>query len=308
MNADWVAASVRGRALAQRRVGAGVSHRVAALPSLAAGLAALADSMYADRLRGATDLAGAQRGTNDAALWQLRVLAGWVPATSSRLCRAAAGGYERDNVVALARQLEDGLPPAMPYDLGTLGTSWSQVRTATSLPELRTALRRSTWGDVGADGTTGLRDALTVVWLRRLAEVAPPARSWAQLVGALTAARIVLVDRAQPSPRLHRLLRPVIGTGWETAEDLDALRSTLPRHASSALGDLDEPEQLWQAEARVRRTVESDGFRLLRTSLPGPDVVLGAIAVLAVDAWRVRAALAAASLGAGASEVLDAVA
>jgi hypothetical protein len=308
MNADWVAASVRARALAQRRVGAGVSHRVAALPSLAAGLAALADSMYADRLRGAADLAAAQRGTSDAALWQLRVLAGWVPATSSRLCRAAAGGYERDNVVALARQLEDGLPAAVPYDLGTLGTSWSQVRTATSLPELRTALRRSTWGDVGTDATTGLRDVLTVVWLRRLAEVAPPARSWAQLVGALIAARIVLVDRAQPSPRMRRLLRPVIGTGWETAADLGALSSTLPRVTRPALRDLDEPEQLWRAEACVRRTVESDGFRLLRTALPGPDVVLGAIAVLAVDAWRVRAALAAASLGAGASEVLDAVA
>ncbi|HEX5332912.1 MAG TPA: hypothetical protein VFW79_09740, partial [Cellulomonas sp.] len=158
MNADWVAASVRARALAQRRVGAGVSHRVAALPNLAAGLAALADSMYADRLRGTTELAAAERATSDAALWQLRVLAGWVPATASRLCRAAAGRYERDNIVALARELEDGLTAPEPYDLGTLGTSWSQVRTATSLAELRTALTRSTWGDVAAEGTAGLRD------------------------------------------------------------------------------------------------------------------------------------------------------
>jgi hypothetical protein len=42
--------------------------------------------------------------------------------------------------------------------------------------------------------------------------------------------------------------------------------------------------------------------------MPGPDVVLGAIAVLALDAWRVRAALAAAAAGAGSSEVLDAAA
>lgn len=308
MNADWVAASVRARALAQRRVGAGASHRIAGLPSLAAGLAALADSVYADRLQGATELAAAERATSDAALWQLRVLAGWVPATSSRLCRAAAGCYERDNIVALARELEDGLAAPEPYDLGTLGTSWSQVRTATSLAELRTALSRSTWGDVMGDGTTGLRDALTMVWLRRLAEVAPPARSWAQLVGALVGARIALVERAEPSPSLRRLLRPVIGTRWETAHDLDALRSALPQVTRPAFRDLGEPEQLWQAEARVRSTVESDGFRLLRTALPGPDVVLGAIAVLAVDAWRVRAALAAASRGAGSSEVLDAVA
>jgi hypothetical protein len=51
--------------------------------------------------------------------------------------------------------------------------------------------------------------------------------------------------------------------------------------------------------------VEKDGFRLLRGSRPGPDVVLGAIAVLSTDAWRVRAALTAAAAGAGSSEVLD---
>jgi len=308
MNADWVAASVRARALAQRRVGAGGSRRIAALPDLAAGLATLADSVYADRIGEATDLATAERATDDAALWQLRVLAGWVPATASRLCRAAAGSYERDNIVALARTLEESVPAPAPYDLGSLGTSWSQVRTATSPAELRTALARSTWGDVADDPATGLRDALTVVWLRRLAEVAPAAHSWAQLVGALIAARTVLVDLAEPSPRMRRLLRPVIGTDWETATDLESLRSTLPRATRAALGDLDDPTQLWRAEARVLSTVEADGFRLLRAALPGPDVVLGAIAVLAVDAWRVRAALAAACLGAGSSEVLDAVA
>ena len=52
----------------------------------------------------------------------------------------------------------------------------------------------------------------------------------------------------------------------------------------------------------------SDAFGLLRSALPGPDAVLGALAVLATDAWRVRAALASAALGSGRSEVLDAVA
>ena len=46
---------------------------------------------------------------------------------------------------------------------------------------------------------------------------------------------------------------------------------------------------------------------MLRRATPGPEVVVGAITVLAVDAWRVRAALAAADAG-GTSEVLDAVA
>jgi hypothetical protein len=47
---------------------------------------------------------------------------------------------------------------------------------------------------------------------------------------------------------------------------------------------------------------------MLRTANPGPEPVLGALAVLAVDGWRVRAALASAAVGAGPSEVLDVVA
>lgn len=308
MNADWVAAAVRARALAQGRVGAGGCHRLAALPSLPSAISALADSTYAERLHGEADLAAAERAIDRTALWHLRVLAGWVPATASRLCRAAAGGFERDNIVALARHLADGSPAAEPYDLGTLGTAWARLRTSASGPELMSALRGSPWGDVTTGGTTALRDALTLVWLHRLADVAPPARPWAQLVGALVAARIVLVDREQPAPRVRQLLHLLIGTRWESAGDVTTMRGTLPAAARPALQDTDDPEQLWRAEARVRVTIESDGFRLLRTPLPGPEVVLGAIAVLAVDAWRVRAALAAASLGAGSSEVLDAVA
>ena len=71
---------------------------------------------------------------------------------------------------------------------------------------------------------------------------------------------------------------------------------------------VERPEDLWRAEARLAARVEADGFGLLRASRPGPAVVLGALAVLCIDAWRVRAALAAAAAGAGTSEVLDVVA
>ena len=73
------------------------------------------------------------------------------------------------------------------------------------------------------------------------------------------------------------------------------------------LDGVGEPGDLWRAEAALRARVEEDAFRLLRSGLPGPDVAVGAVTVLAVDAWRVRAALAAAASGGG-SEVLDAVA
>jgi hypothetical protein len=178
----------------------------------------------------------------------------------------------------------------------------------TSAEELAEALRRSPWGDSGSGGTTALRDVLTLVWLRRLADVAPAARPWAEAACALTAARILLVDGAVPSPRILQLVRPILGRTWETAEDLTELHAALPPSAQPVLRGVEAPEDLWRADAGLRATVEADGFRLLRSSLPGPDVVLGVAAVLAIDAWRVRAALAAAASGAGSSEVLDAVA
>ncbi|MGN8247065.1 hypothetical protein ACTHAM_000737 [Cellulomonas soli] len=308
MNSDWVAAAVRARALARRRFGAAGCRTVAAQPDLATALTRLDGSMYAERLHDATDLAAAERALDDTTVWQLRVLAGWVPAGSSRLCRTAAGRYERDDIVALARHLQDGRTLTPPHELGTLATAWPQLRTATTLPELRTALRRSPWGEVDTDGTTWLRDTLTLVWWRRLADVAPPARPWAQTAAALLAARLVLVDRTPPPPRIPVLLRPLIGSGWQDTHDLTALRETLPRATHAVLRGLDHPDRLWQGEVRAQVAVETDGTRLLRGALPGPDVVLGAAAVLMVDAWRVRAALAAAARGTGPGEVLDAVA
>jgi hypothetical protein len=308
MNADWVAASVRARSMAQRRVGAGASRKIAAQPSLADGLSLLSDTVYADRLSGCTALAAAERATRDTGLWQLRVLAGWMPATGTRLARVAAGAYERDNILALDRSLADGRPTAAPFDLGSLGMAWSRLRSVTSAEELAETLRRSVWGEMGAGGTTALRDVLTLVWLGRLAQVGKDARPWAEAAAALTVARILLVDGAEPSPRIRQLVRPLLGGGWESTRDLAELRAVVPRSARAAFQRVNAPEDLWRAEARLRATVETDGFRLLRSALPGPDVVLGGIAVLAMDAWRVRAALAAAASGAGSSEVLDAVA
>ena len=310
MSAAWVAASVRARSMARRQVGAAGSRRLAAQDSLAEALLLLADTPYADRLAHTADLGVAQRATSDTVLWQLRVLAGWMPARGTRLARAAAGSFERDNIVALALRMDGGEGPAAydPFDLGALATSWPRLRTAASAEELAESLRRSPWGGTGAGGNAALRDVLTLVWLRRLAAVAPQAQSWAGAVCALTVTRIVLVERAAPSPRILQLVRPILGRTWETAQDLTQLRAALPSSVRPVLRGVEAPEELWRAEAGMCAAVEADGLRLLGRPRPGPDVVLGAIAVLAMDAWRVRAALAAAAAGAGSSEVLDAVA
>ncbi len=307
MNADWVAATVRARSIAQRRVGAGTSRQIAAQPGLTEGLSLLAETVYADRLQGRADLGAAERATQETVLWHLRVLAGWMPATGTRLARALAGAYERENVLGLERRLAGGATVAEPFDLGSLGAAWPRLHFITTSDGLTDALRTSIWGDPGPQ-TSPLRDVLTVVWLRRLAEVTSAARPWAEAVAALTVARLRLVEGSEPSPRLRQLVRPLLGDGWERAEDLTGLITHLPASARAVLRGIGAPEDLWRAEARLRATVEADGFRMLRGSLPGPDVVLGGITVLAMDAWRVRAALAAATAGIGASEVLDAVA
>jgi hypothetical protein len=67
------------------------------------------------------------------------------------------------------------------------------------------------------------------------------------------------------------------------------------------------PEDMWRAESGWWARVEADGRELLRRSSFGPEPVVGAIAVMAADAWRVRAALHAAALG-GAIEAFDALA
>ena len=305
MNADWVAASVRARAMARRRVGAGACRRIAGRSSIAEALQDLEGTGYAESLEEG-GLEEAQRATADAVLWQLRVLAGWLPASGTRLVRAAAAGLERENILDLARHL-DGGPERPEHALGALATAWPQLRGSNSREELDTALRRSRWGDPGEGGPANLADVLRICWLRELAAAAPQARPWASTAAALMAGRLVLVDGARPSDRLRRLVRPLIGDAWAEAADLAELRAVLPVTLRGVLEGIDRPTDLWRAEVRAVNAVEDDGFGLLRTAMPGPSVVLGAIVVLGIDAWRVRAALAAAEAGGG-SEVLDAVA
>lgn len=308
MKADWVAASVRARSMALRRVGAGAGREMAAQPTLAAALSGLQGSSYAERLRGVPGLAAAERAIRETVLWQLRVLAGWLPASGTALARAAAGIFEIENVMALAHELSGGANAPEPYQLGSLATAWPRLRIAGSNEELTLILPATAWGDAGTPGTGPLRDALTISWMRRLADVAPAARPWCSAASVLTAARILLLDGAAPSPQMLHLLRPALGRAWETAAGIEGFTGALPPSLRSVVVGVASPSDLWRAEARAYAAVEKDGFRLLRASMPGPDVVLGAIAVLSLDAWRLRAALSAAAVGAGSSEVLDAAA
>ncbi|MEJ1230273.1 MAG: hypothetical protein WDM88_06140 [Galbitalea sp.] len=170
--------------------------------------------MYGDRLRGVATLAAAQTAISATVLWRLRVLAGWMPAAGGTLARAMAAGFERQNIVAHAEQLRGGEPETAVFDLGTLATAWPQLRTTPRSRNLRACCAPPAGGPRPRRGRGFPRGRAHVLWLRRLAAAAPAARSWAAAACALLAARVTLVDRAEPSERLVALVRPLVGTTW----------------------------------------------------------------------------------------------
>jgi hypothetical protein len=144
-------------------------------------------------------------------------------------------------------------------------------------------------------------------WADRVAALASPAASWAAAGTALLVAReTVARGRRLPEPSkvmAARLLRAeAVG-----ATSLADLAAVLPHEASWALAGVAEPQELWAAETRFWRRVEDDAFRLARTWRFGLAPVVGAVALMAVDAWRVRAALQLSARGGAEQEVLDAV-
>lgn len=309
MTAGWVAATVRARAMARRRVGPVLARRVAGASSLDAGLALLEGTAFERVAAAGTSLRDVEHGIRAEQLWELRVLAGWLPAAGTPLARALAARFERANIEAHRTRLT-GQPAPTVFTLGTLAMSWPRLAATSSLDELRRELAASPWGDPGAMTATGLHDALLIAWLRMVAAASAGldrVQRWVAGGAALLISRTIAFAQ-EPPESLVRAATPLIGWRWVAARSLADLHAALPATARWAIAGVDDPRQLWQAEVRLRAQIESDGFRMLRTAHPGPAPVVGALAVLAVDGWRLRAALACAAGGSGPSEVLDVVA
>ncbi len=319
MSSAWVAASVRARALAHRRLGAAGVRELARCGSVELAVAMLQDSSYdrglADwgrdgRHRSAGDegLAAAQHAVAGSVLWHLRVLGGWVPRGGTAGLRALAGPFEVANVEEHLRRLK-GQSTEPAFVLSSFASAWPRVAVTTSVASVQDVLNASVWGSVG----TGERSIRLCVRLRAAARIArqvPAARAWAAGAAALVAAREQCVAGRPLPPSAAEAAAPLLGRDAIDVQDVDALRAALPAEAAWALGQGGRDWAPWLAEARWWARVERDGFALLRGSTFTSDATLGALAVLAVDAWRVRAALEVAARGAppAALEQLDAVA
>lgn len=313
MSASWVAGTVRARALARRRLGAGGARALAARPTLAAAVGSLADTPYGHDVRVGQDLVAAEHAVGAALLWNLRVLAGWLPREGAAVVRLLAGWFELANLDDRLVELGGGDPEEPAYALGALATSATRIADAGSPAAVAAVLARPPWRvrDGGAAGD--LRVAARLGWAETVLGLVPEAASWARAgAGVMLLAELVAAGRPTApgsAARVARLLGPrFLAAVPPGSTDLGRVRAALPRDASWVLEGIEAPEELWRSEVTWWRRVERDGFALLGDTGFGRAPVVGAIAILAADARRVRAALeTAAHGGAAAQEAFDEV-
>ncbi|HEU5161041.1 MAG TPA: hypothetical protein VFU43_28850 [Streptosporangiaceae bacterium] len=304
MSAGWVAGSVRARALVRRRLGSGRARMLAASDSLTDALTTLAATPYGHDVSKADTLSAAQRSVAATYLWHLRVLAGWLPRDGVELARTAAAWFEIANVDELLHGFGGDGAREPPYRLGALATAWSRLAACRTPAELRGGLAASAWADPGGAEPRTIRLSMRLSWLARIAgaagdrgAAADRAAAWA----AGAAALLVAGERFGAGRDIPASLRPIaaalIGPRAMSATTLPELRAGLAAGARWPLAGIDDAARLWRAEARWWGRVERDAEALLGRSGFGAAPVLGAVASLAVDAWRVRAALEMAARG-----------
>ncbi|HET6967587.1 MAG TPA: hypothetical protein VFI44_04875 [Ornithinibacter sp.] len=307
MSAGWVAASVRARAMTRRRLGRAEVMSLGASPSVEAAVTALALTTYGSRVRPGQTLPQAQRSVVETVAWNIRVLAGWTPREGVAVLRALIAPLEaanvRDHLLRLA-----GADPPEPFRLGGLTTAWARLQRTTSLADVRSTLAASLWGDPGGVTPREIDLAMRTTVADRVVAAVPAAGGWAAGATALLVAREVFLGGGELPPAAHLAASRVVGVGAASAGTLADYRAALPTSARWALTDVEDPTDLWRAEARWWARVDRDAGSLVRRTRTGSDVVVGAVAMMAVDAWRVCGALELAARGGGLPEVVDAVA
>jgi hypothetical protein len=307
MSAGWVGVSVRARAMTNRRLGVVGVRRLASTTSLDDAFTTLSRTAYGPGLGITRGLAETQRAVVGAALWNVRVLAGWAPRPGVAILRAVAAVLEVANIRDHLRHLE-GAAVQPPYRLGGLSTAWPRIALAGSVDEVRSVLTASPWGDPSGGTPHDIGLMLQTSLSDRVIAAVPVAAAWAGGATALLVARDVVRDRRDLPAAARRSAVRVVGERALRAGSLPELAGLVPPQARWAVAGMHDPDDLWQAEGRWWARVERDGFALVRRPTSGPDVMVGAVALLAVDAWRVRAALELAARGGGPLEVWDAVA
>jgi hypothetical protein len=307
MTAAWVAGTVRARAMARRGEAVAAAHELARAESATAALAALAASRDLHGTAGGDSIPHATRAIEETLLWNIRVLAGWLPAHGTEMLRLLAGWFEIANVEERLHALRGG-PAAPPFALGAMATAWPRLAIAGSVDELRDTLATSAWGDPGESSARAVQLSMSLAWAERVQRRVPPALPWTLGGASLVVARERLARGLDLPEAAATTADRLLGDGWRAATTLPELSDSLPPQARWPLAGLAEANRLWYAEARWWRRLRADCRRLLAHPGFGPEPVIGAIGLLAADARLVASALAGVGRGADAAEVLDALA
>lgn len=306
MSLAWVAVSVRARASTSRRLGTAQVRAVAASDGLADALARLSTGPYGHDVHPGQTLRQAQHSVSASLLWGQRVLAGWMGPRDAEAMRVLAGWAEIANVDALLGAYAGHGESLAPYELGSLATAWPWLAVAGDRADLRRALAASPWGDPGSDDPRDIQLAMRLAWCARVPARVPGTHAWASAAALLVVAHEVVAGRTW-TPVIADLVVRVLGPAAAECSSLQDLRTAAPSSARWVLADVKTSDDLWRAETTWWRRLDADGTRLASSARFGLDPVLGVVARLAADAWRVRAALEIADRGGRPLEVLDAV-
>ncbi len=300
MSARWVAGTVKARLVLGRRLGVDAGYDLARAPSLPGALARLAGTSYADA-SAASSLEDAQRAVAACTLLRLRLVAAWLPPGELAGLRALASWFELCNIEDRLAYLAGGRHEP-PYELGALETAWDAVAAAQSPEELRRLLGPSSWGAAGVADPQRLPLAMRLAWAARVRAELPEARGWAMGATAILLAEELLVLGHAVEPGLVE--QAGLGSGWQGAGTVAELREHLPAGAGWALAGIEQRAELWRAWPAWWLAVEADADAMVQARRFGRETVVGAVALLCLDALRVATALAAAAQG-GAQAALD---
>jgi len=309
MSAGWVAAGVRAKGLAHRRLGRDGARELAASDGLVSALGILAHTPYGHEVKADMDLPSAEHAVFSTLLWHIRILAGWGPSLGAGPIRLLASGFEVANITGhLARIQGENAPD--PYALGSMATAWPAVSAARTPADVRTALACSSWGDPGGEDLATVSLALSIGWARRVLDGVPGAGDWAISGAAIVLCRVIAAGAFSAlGPSARRDSRRLLGPRWEDSTSPAELARHVSREAAKTLEGFSEPDELWRAEARWWSTLEESGAALASRSSLDVSGTVGVVGVLAADAWRTRAALQVAARGGGdLVELIDAVA
>jgi len=306
MTIGWVAPAIRGEALVRRLIGVrgALSLAEADWPG---ARRALSSSMYGADLPADASRAQARRTAMEATAWQLRVLAGWVPPGRSAIPRLFAAPMEIANIEGRLAEIE-GRDSHRPIRLGSLVVVWPRVAAATSAGQIRASLATSVWGDPGGVEPSTISLALRIGLARRLSVQLPQFTDWARGAMAVLVAREQYGFARPINQTTSRAVDRFFGRRWRQASSVSSLRETVPKSAAWPLDGVESAADLWRAELAFVHRVAGDAEHLTARGRYDESTLVGVMALLLVDLWRVLAAVEVAGRRPIPREVFDAVA